>query len=86
MSKKFSQIKLAKSSFGGIRDGIRFEASWPLFIIGEAWHRGCALEDLADGFGPGAGTMGGDWSGIRDSSEAAIEHMTERALNHLFVE
>ena len=83
MGQKFSQIKLAKSSFGGVRDGVRFEANWPLFIISEVWYRGCNFEDLADGFGPGAGT-GGDWSGIRDSSEAAIERMTERALNHLF--
>jgi hypothetical protein len=57
---------------------------FPLFIIGQAWQRGCDFECLADGFGVGKGTMGGDWSGIRDSSDNAIAAMLTKALNHLF--
>jgi hypothetical protein len=62
----------------------KFSAQLPLFLIGEAWRNGCGMEDLADGFGLGNGTMGGDWSGIRDSSEEAYERMFQRALNFLF--
>jgi hypothetical protein len=58
-------------------------AKFSLLLIGCAWDRGCDFEDLADGFGEGMGTMGGDWSGVRDSSHAAIEAMLERAMNHL---
>jgi len=61
-----------------------FRAGWPLFIVRQAWDRGLDLEDLADGYGPGLGTMGGDWSGIRDSSEPALRAMVEAALNFLF--
>lgn len=55
-----------------------------LLIIRKAWNVGCDFEDLADGFGAGKGTMNGDWSGIRDSSDVATSKMLERALNHLW--
>jgi len=75
----------AVGSFKGSKGtGWNFSADFPRFLIGKAWRRGCSFEDLADGFGEGAGTMGGDWSGIRDSTEGAIELMLERALNFLF--
>ena len=61
--------------------GVTCQASFTLFLIRSAWFAGCSFEDLADGFGEGLGTMGGDWSGIRDSSEPAIARMTERAIN-----
>lgn len=63
---------------------MEFSACFPLFLIQQAWERGCGFEDLADGYGPGLGTNGGDWSGIRDSTDTAVEEMLERALNHLF--
>lgn len=59
-------------------------ASFPLFLIGEAWGK-VDYEDLADGFGAGMGTQG-DWSAIRDSSDEAKEKMLERALNAIFGE
>lgn len=62
---------------------IRCLADFPRFLIRRAWHAGVNFEDLADGFGPGLGTMGGDWSGIRDSSDAAIAAMLERAINRM---
>lgn len=73
-------------SFGYRRHstGTNCRASFPLYLIRKAWRQGCPFEDLADGFGPGMGTMGGDWSGIRDSSDEAIEKMLERALNFFF--
>jgi hypothetical protein len=58
-------------------------ANFPLHIIRMARNAGCEFEDLADGFGKGHGTMGGDWSGIRDSSEGATNEMLERALNFI---
>jgi hypothetical protein len=60
-----------------------FSAGFPLFLIREAWDLGLDLEAEADGYGAGAGTHG-DWSGIRDSSDAATERMLEKALNFLF--
>lgn len=54
-----------------------------LFTIRSAWDAGCSFESMADGFGRGLGTMGGDWSGIRDSSEPAIAAMAARALPYL---
>jgi aryl-alcohol dehydrogenase-like predicted oxidoreductase len=63
---------------------VNTSAKFPLYLMREAWEKGVDFEDLADGFGPGLGTMGGDWSGIRDSSPAAQEAMLERALNELF--
>lgn len=63
-----------------------FSARFDLFLIRQAWADGMDVEDLADGFGEGLGTMGGDWSGIRDSSDRATERMFERALNHIFGE
>lgn len=54
-----------------------------LWIIGEAWRGGCNFEDLADGYGAGLGTMGGDWSGIRDSSDEAEAEMLARAMDFL---
>lgn len=59
-------------------------ARFDLFIIKQAWNKGCDFEQEADGFGSGMGTMGGDWSGIRDSSDEAITKMLEKALNFLF--
>lgn len=103
---RFSAIKILESgSFQGIeeRDSgteINFRAAFPLFLIREAWNRGCDFEDLADGFdgfalhldpasGEGDLTPGfkgtrGDWSGIRDSSDEAKNRMFERALNFFF--
>ena len=59
----------------------RFEGQLDLILIRAAWDAGLDLEDLADGFGLGLGTQG-DWSGIRDSSPAAIRMMLERVLNY----
>lgn len=88
MSKTFSQIKITEDGFEGIDHsmaGCRFSASFPLFLIRRAWERGCTeIERHADGFGAGNGTMGGDWSGIRDSSPEAKNAMLEAALNYLF--
>lgn len=61
-----------------------FHWGFPLFLIHAAWERDCDFEDEADGFGVGKGTMGGDWSGIRDSSDEALARMLEKALNFLF--
>ena len=86
MTKRFSEIKITPDGFEGLADGrYRFSASFHLFLIRKAWGRGCAdIERHADGFGRGLGTMGGDWSGIRDSSDAAKNAMLEAALNFLF--
>lgn len=61
--------------------GIVCKATFALFLIDRARTAGCDFEDLADGFGEGQGTQG-DWSGIRDSSERAIEAMLERSMNY----
>ena len=66
--------------------GNQHSASYRMFLIRNAWNRGCNLEDLADGFGKGLGTMNGDWSGIRDSSDEAVRKMLERALNYMELE
>lgn len=66
------------------RDGMKHSANFPLFLIRKAWDSGVDFEDVADGFGPGLGTCGGDWSGIRDSSDEAVAKMLERALNFFF--
>lgn len=71
------------TDMGSVKN-IPTRAGFPRFLIREAWDKGCSFEDLADGFGKGRGTCGGDWSGIRDSSKEAIDRMLERALNHLF--
>jgi hypothetical protein len=63
--------------------GVSNSANLALVLIEEAWRTGCDFEDLADGYGRGAGTMG-DWSAIRDSTIGATEQMLERALNYLF--
>lgn len=68
----------------GLDFPVNFVANPSLFLIREAWHQGLDLEAEADGFGAGNGTMGGDWSGIRDSSPRAIDKMLTKALNHLF--
>lgn len=39
-----------------------------------------AIEAEADGYGKGNGSMGGDWSGIRDSTPAAVEAMYQAVL------
>lgn len=90
---RFSKIQLASdgATFSGLQhpercSPFKFSANFPLFLIGEAQARGCSFEDLADGFGQGLGTCGGDWWGIRDSSETATEQMFQRALNFLFPE
>jgi hypothetical protein len=62
--------------------GQEHSANLAVLLIAEAWRTGCGFEDLADGFGKGMGTRG-DWSAIRDSTNAATERMLERALNHL---
>lgn len=83
----YSDIKVTKTGFEGTNNemGCAFSANFPLFLIRQAWEKGCKqIEKHADGFGPGMGTMGGDWSGIRDSSETAINKMLEAALNFLF--
>ena len=55
--------------------------------IWQAWHfpltdsQWLAIEREADGFGAGAGSMGGDWSGIRDSTPDAVERMHAAAAN-----
>jgi hypothetical protein len=58
------------------------EASFDLLLIREAWRAGVDFEDLADGFGQGAGTHG-DWSAIRDSSREAKDRMLARALEQV---
>lgn len=57
-------------------------ACFTLSLIRTAWNMGCDFEDLADGFGPGAGTHG-DWSAIRDSSIDAENAMLARAMTFL---
>ena len=73
-------------SWSGTRreDGLetRFTASPSLWLIHQAWGK-VDFEDLADGYGAGEGTRG-DWSGVRDSSDAAVAAMLGRALTHLF--
>jgi len=59
-------------------------ANFPLLVIRRAWEAGCNFEAEADGFGQGLGTMGGDWSGIRDSSEQATAKMFAKALDFGF--
>lgn len=81
----FTNIRISsEGTFSGNNGASAFSAQFPLFLIREAWEEGVNFEDLADGFGEGLGTMGGDWSGIRDSSHEAIERMFERALNFFF--
>lgn len=83
MSAKYSGIKFVTEGFKGVsHGGCNFIAGYPLFFIQMAWNKGMNLEDLADGYGKGMGTNG-DWSGIRDSSDEAIEKMFERAINFL---
>lgn len=85
MSTRFHNIQIGNDgAFSGEEGPNAFGANFPLFLISEAWHTGCDFENLADGYGVGQGTMGGDWSGIRDSSEAAKSRMLEQALNYLF--
>ena len=85
MTTRYEEIEVVDGLLHGKRDGYNFRASFNLLLIGLAQERGCGFEDLADGFGPGAGTHG-DWSAIRDSSEEAKNQMLERSLNHLFGE
>lgn len=61
-----------------------------LHMIRAAWENGTdgfleALYDLSDGYGePGyIPSQGYDWSGIRDSSDEAIDAMYEFCLNHI---
>ena len=79
---KITEIRNEGIFSGVTNDGIKFQAQFTLWIIRTAWYRGCNMEDLADGYGPGQGTHG-DWSGIRDSTHQAIVAMTERAMNFL---
>jgi hypothetical protein len=71
-----------EESFDNGRTWYPASATWPMLMLRLAWQHGLNLEDLADGFGPGAGTHG-DWSAIRDSSTEALLAMVERALNWL---
>lgn len=63
-------------------NGTRMAARADLFVIKRAWEAGVSFEQEADGFGPGLGTMRGDWSGIRDSSEEATAAMLAKAMDH----
>jgi hypothetical protein len=74
-----------KASFKGFDEELKvpFSARADLFVIREAWNRGMNVEDLADGYGLGLGTCGGDWSGIRDSSEEQVAKMRDRAVKFL---
>ncbi|KKN69267.1 hypothetical protein LCGC14_0442620 [marine sediment metagenome] len=87
---KYEDVTIAVKgdSFMGVRNGMLFSANFSLFLISQARDKGCSFEDLADGYGVGMGTLQpngeSDWSGIRDSSEEAVEKMLERSLNHLF--
>ena len=87
---KYEEVGIVEQgdSFMGRRNGMLFSANFPLFLISQARDKGCDFEDLADGYGVGMGTLQpngeSDWSGIRDSSDEAIEKMLERSLNHLF--
>ena len=90
MPKKYSWVEVQEDGTwkgehgeGGDLPGMRFTASPNLMIIRMAWHKGCDFEPEADGFGCGNGTMGGDWSGIRDSSSTAKDVMLTKALNYL---
>ena len=65
-------------------EGYAASANFPLLVIRRAWEAGCNFEQEADGFGQGLGTCGGDWSGIRDSSEQAIARMFVKALDYGF--
>lgn len=84
----YKDIQLTPAGFKGTyhdsHGEYKFSAQFHLVLIQKAYHKGCSFEDLADGFGEGKGTMGGDWSGIRDSSPNATNKMLERALNFLF--
>lgn len=84
MNERFKNIVVTSNGFDGLDKGNRFSARFDLFLIRQAWEQGVDFEDLADGFGKGNGTMGGDWSGIRDSSVEAVNKMFERALNFYF--
>jgi hypothetical protein len=84
MNNSFKNIVVINNGFCGENSGCQFSARFDLFLIRQAWNRGVNFEDLADGFGKGFGTMGGDWSGIRDSSLEATNQMFERALNFFF--
>lgn len=89
MQENFTAMQLNDDgTFAGTRTrrgGIpyNFSARFDLFLIAEAWDREVNFEDLADGFGPNEGTHG-DWSAIRDSSDAARTAMFQRALNFFF--
>ena len=87
---KFTDIQIEGDSFQGRRNDALFSANFSLFLIAQARGKGCDFEDLADGYGVGMGTLQpngeSDWSGIRDSSDEAIEKMFERTLNFLFVD
>lgn len=88
----YTQIEIrhedGREIFQGRRDDRLFSANFPLFLISQARAKGCDFEDLADGYGVGMGTLQpngeSDWSGIRDSSDDAINQMLQRSLNHLF--
>ncbi len=84
MTARFTNITITGNGFEGKDGDFNFSARWDLFIIREAWHKGCDFEQEADGFGAGLGTQHGDWSGIRDSSPEAERIMLEKALNFLF--
>ena len=87
MKKKFTKVVIEEDGefHYTSQSGIQTYVCMSLFLISQARDRGCDFEDLADGYGEGAGTHG-DWSGIRDSSEKAVGAMLERSLNFLFEE
>ena len=69
------------------KDGkMSYTADLVILLLKIGWNKtdrlGEKFEELADGFGIGAGTLG-DWSAIRDSSDDAKMKMLEATLNHL---
>ena len=52
---------------------VNFRAGYPLFLIREAWNRGMNVEDLADGFGEGAGLASEGYAGgYRDALDDVL--------------
>ena len=86
LNSKYQELEIKADGYFSYRDGdrgINCSANFTLHLIQMAWDSGCYMDDLADGFGKGLGTMGGDWSGIRDSSEEATRQMLQRAMQHI---
>jgi len=80
-----SEVKIENPGSLQYRDsrGMLCRAEFRLMLIRAAFESGTSFEDLADGFGRGLGTCGGDWSGIRDSSDGALDLMFARAWSSM---